>query len=187
MPSQAITAAEWLARDPIFLDTETTGLDRTAEVCDLAVVDAQGAVLLNTLIRTLRPIPPDAYAIHGIRDADVMAAPSFAQVVDQLRGVLRGRLVVVYNAAFDKQMLIQSHQAAKTPPRYLQDANFVCAMELYAAHYGEWNSYYHSYRWQTLDKAARQCRLTWSGDAHRALADAEMCRRVVRHMAGQRP
>jgi DNA polymerase-3 subunit epsilon len=184
LPNPAQVAAEWLARDPIFLDTETTGLDRTAEVCDLAIVDAAGQVMLDTLIRTVRPIPPDAYAIHGISDADVANAPTFSQVADQLRGALRGRLVVVYNAAFDKQMLIQSHTAAKTPPKYLQAADFVCAMELYAAHYGEWNSYYHSYRWQTLDKAARQCRLKWLGDAHRALADAEMCRRVVRHMAG---
>jgi len=186
LPSQAKVAREWLARDPLFLDTETTGLDHRAEVCDLAIVDAAGQVVLDTLIRTARPIPPDAYAIHGISNADLAAAPTFARVVDQLRGALRGRLVVVYNAAFDKQMLIQSHKAAKTPPKYLQEANFVCAMELYAAHYGEWNSYYHSYRWQTLDKAARQCGLTWAGDAHRALADAEMCRRVVRHMAGLR-
>jgi DNA polymerase-3 subunit epsilon len=184
MPSQTKIAAEWLARDPIFLDTETTGLDAQAEVCDLAIVDANGQVLLNTLIRTVRPIPPEAYAIHGISDLDVVNAPAFAQVVDQLRGLLRERLVVVYNAAFDRQMLIQSHKAAKTPPKYLQAANFVCAMELYAAHYGAWNSYYHSYRWQTLDKAAQQCRLAWAGEAHRALADAEMCRRVVRHMAG---
>jgi DNA polymerase III epsilon subunit-like protein len=183
MPNQSQTAAEWLKRNPIFLDTETTGLDPQAEVCDLAVVDTDGQVLLNTLIRTARPIPPDAYAIHGISDADVVNAPTFAQVVDQLRGLLRQRLVVVYNAAFDRQMLIQSHKTAKTPPKYLQEADFVCAMELYAAHYGLWNNYYHSYRWQTLDKAAQQCGLAWEGTAHRALADAEMCRRVVIWMA----
>jgi len=184
MPNQTKIAAAWLARDPIFLDTETTGLDHTAEVCDLAVVDAQGAVLLNTLVRTVRPIPPDAYAIHGIGNADVAAAPTFAQVADQLRAVLAGRLVVVYNADFDKQMLVQTHALARVPAASLRRAEFVCAMRLYAAHYGAWNTYRRDYRWQTLEKAAAQCRLRWAGSAHRALADAEMCRRVVRHMAG---
>lgn len=182
MPSQSRIAAQWLARDPLFLDTETTGLDRQAEVCDLAVVDAGGQVLLNTLIRTRRPIPQDAYAIHGISDRDVQDAPPFEAVADQLRALLAGRLVVVYNADFDMQMLRQSHANAQAA-RYLRQVEAVCAMKLYAVHYGAWDGYHRSYRWQTLENAARQCRLPWAGDAHRALADAEMCRRVVGHMA----
>jgi DNA polymerase-3 subunit epsilon len=184
MPSQAKIALEWLARDPLFLDTETTGLDHTAEVCDLAVIDAAGQVLVNTLIRTVRPIQPSAYAIHGIGDADLAAAPTFAEVVDQLRAALSKRLVVIYNKEFDLKMLTQTHRLAKVPAQHLREAEFVCAMQLYAAHYGEWNSYHGSYRWQTLEKAARQCRLRWETSAHRALADAEMCRKLVRHMAG---
>jgi DNA polymerase-3 subunit epsilon len=183
MPNQSRIAAQWLERDPLFLDTETTGLDHRAEVCDLAVVDAGGQVLLNTLIRTRRPIPLEAYAIHGISNREVQAAPPFEAVTEQLRALLSGRLVVVYNADFDAQMLRQSHASAQAA-RYLRQVEFVCAMKLYAVHYGEWNSYRRSYRWQKLEDAARQCRLAWAGDAHRALADAEMCRRVVRHLAG---
>lgn len=41
----------------VFLDTETTGLDGNAEIIDIALVDRDGAVLLDTLIRPTRPIP----------------------------------------------------------------------------------------------------------------------------------
>jgi uncharacterized protein YprB with RNaseH-like and TPR domain len=41
----------WLNSNPLFLDTETTGLDEHAEIVELAVVDGQGEALNNTLVR----------------------------------------------------------------------------------------------------------------------------------------
>ena len=50
------TARKWMKDDPLFLDTETTGLDGQAEICELSVIDAGGSVLMDTLIRPLQPI-----------------------------------------------------------------------------------------------------------------------------------
>lgn len=50
----------------IILDTETTGLDNTAEIVEISVINDQGEVLLDTLIKPTKPIPGDATAIHGI-------------------------------------------------------------------------------------------------------------------------
>src|SRR6185437_1044792 len=55
-PTGQAWARELLTRDDwVVLDTETTGLDAGAEVIDLAVLDRNGTVLLETLLRPLRP------------------------------------------------------------------------------------------------------------------------------------
>ena len=59
--SNVVSWAQGVLADPatIFLDTETTGLDAYAELVDIAVVDAAGRVLLDSLVRPRRPIPAD--------------------------------------------------------------------------------------------------------------------------------
>ncbi|MFB6287159.1 MAG: 3'-5' exonuclease, partial [Candidatus Bipolaricaulia bacterium] len=51
------TARQWLDRAPLFLDTETTGIDERAEICEIAVVAADGTSLVDTLVRPTGPIP----------------------------------------------------------------------------------------------------------------------------------
>lgn len=176
-------AAAWLTRQPLFLDTETTGLDDYAEICEIAVIDHTSQVLLNTLVRPTQLISAGALAVHGITDDEVTSAPGLDEIFPQLAALLAGRLVVVYNASFDRRVLIQSLRANRLYSARL-DWEWACAMELYAEHRGDYNRARRSYRWQSLDAAARQCRVAVSGPAHRALADAETCRQIVLHMAG---
>jgi DNA polymerase-3 subunit epsilon len=95
------------------------------------------------------------------------------------------RHVITYNADFDLRLLKQSLAAAGLDPAHL-NAWWHCAMLGYAAFHaqpsrrGEW-------KWQTLNAAAEQCGLPWPSLAHRALVDAQMCRRVVMRMASQAP
>ena len=51
------TCCRWLAAHPLFLDTETTGLDERDEVVELAVINVRGEVLVGTLIKPVNPIP----------------------------------------------------------------------------------------------------------------------------------
>ena len=44
----------------VFLDTETTGLDDDAELVEIAVVDATGAVLFESYCRPTVPVDPGA-------------------------------------------------------------------------------------------------------------------------------
>jgi len=176
------TAAEWLAAEPLFLDTETTGLDAGAEIVEIGVIGADGEILLDTLVKSTIPIPAEVTAIHGISDADVAGAPSFAELAPRLRELFTDRLIVIYNAEFDEQMLQQSATAHELDKFELQSQ---CAMSLYAEWWGDYSDYHQSYTWQSLGSVLSQCDLTVAGDMHRAAADAEACRQVVRYLAAK--
>ncbi len=188
-----------LSQDPLFLDTETTGLTDRDEICEIAVIDARGDVLINSLVKPARKTDWHAAAeIHGITREMVQDAPTFRDLLPELERVLRDRTVVAYNVEFDQGKLWASADANELvepdfkpwwfpwnideePPR----SRWHCAMELYAAFYGDWNEYRHSYRWIRLSTAAQQCGIVLSDGVHRAHADAELTRRLMQHIASQ--
>ena len=92
----------------IILDTETTGLDLSAEIVQISLITIDGASLFDSLVKPTQPIPPEVTAIHHITDLDVAQAPSFDMIYDRLKALLEGKRVVIYNAGFDIQMLRQS-------------------------------------------------------------------------------
>ncbi len=198
----ARTAREWLSTDPLFLDTETTGLN--GQVVEIAVLDRDGAVRLETLVQPREMIESGTEALHGITQEMVQDAPFFEEVWPRLRDLIRGRTVVVYNADFDRWRLIDSARDAgyatlagtlafagprplKNDPASAPDLPlWRCAMRLYAEFYGEWNDYRRNYKWQSLENAARQCGIAVPPGLHRARMDAELCRQVVLAMAQNR-
>lgn len=158
-----------------YLDTETTGLGPDAEVVELALLDGKGRPLINTLVRPERATRwPDAQRIHGITPAMVAGAPTLAQLELSLLRALVGNHLVVYNLGYDLPLMPKSVQRAPV--------KFSCAMQDFAAHYGDWNDYHGSFRWQRLTVAAEYVGHTWEGPAHRAAADAQACRSVWRYL-----
>lgn len=85
----------------VIVDTETTDFD--GAVVEVAVLDsATGEILLNTFVHPGEvEMMPEARAVHGITDADLIGAPDWAAVLPALLDVTRGRIVLAYNAAFD--------------------------------------------------------------------------------------
>ena len=73
-------ARDTLALGPLIVDTETTGLGDDAEIVEIAVVDSQGSIVFDSLVKPSRPIPREASDIHGITNAAVAGAPGFAQL-----------------------------------------------------------------------------------------------------------
>ncbi|MCP3980118.1 MAG: 3'-5' exonuclease [bacterium] len=74
---------------PLFIfDLETTGTDsatdRIVEICVLRIDSDGGREMRTRRINPERPIPPDATAVHGIRDEDVSDQPTFRQVAKGL-------------------------------------------------------------------------------------------------------
>ena len=179
--ARAIVWAIRLADDPrtVYLDTETTGLGGRAEVVDVAVAGGDGRILFETLVRPLAPIPPDATAIHGIADADVADAPGWPAVHDELCRLLTGRLVVVYNAAFDRRIVTQCGERHGLA---LPELDWHCAMRRFAEFHGDWDAARGVFRWQKLEQAVAVFGVAPGG--HRAAADALACRAVVLGMAG---
>ena len=178
--TKAITWAMAAIDDPrvIYLDTETTGFGPRAEIVDIAVVNAAGEVVLESLVQPNRRIPADATAIHGITNADVKNAPAWCELYEDLLRVLAGRRVIVYNVIFDRQMV---NQACDRYSLAAPAADWECAMRKYAGFYGNWDAGRRWYRFQKLERAV----LAFGGEpgGHRAAADAIACRAVVLGMA----
>jgi DNA polymerase-3 subunit epsilon len=169
---------------PVYLDTETTGLETADQIVEICILDDNGRTLINSLVRPRNKIPAAAMRIHGITDEMVANAPAWPELWPQVEAALAGRRVAIYNAEFDLTMLKQTNR--KYHLRWaFPGAASLCVMKLYAQFYGEWNYFYGSYRWQKLPEAARQCKVTVKG-AHRARADALMARGVLHYMADRK-
>jgi DNA polymerase-3 subunit epsilon len=94
----------------VVVDVETTGTrayggDRVTEVAVVQVRDGVATTVFDTLINPERPIPPAIVAITNITWEMVKDAPRFAEVCDQLVGVLEGNIFVAHNATFDWRFL----------------------------------------------------------------------------------
>jgi DNA polymerase III subunit epsilon len=156
----------------LIIDTETTGIDQAAEIVEIGILAPSGTVLLNTLVRPRCRIPAAATAIHQITDALVAEARTFPEVYDQLVGLMRGRWMVAYNAAFDARILHQGCRRYQLPP--VGEAGWQCVMLQYARYVGEWDANRHAYRWQ---------RLAGAGGDHTAIGDCRATLGLLRDMA----
>lgn len=172
-------AARWLAADPVFLDTETTGLGDTDQVVEIAIVDARGVVLLDTLVRPTVPVSEEAAAIHGIAEHELANASPWEAVLDRLRSVIDGALVICHGAHFDASLIAQTCRAHSLP--IPDPAAWECTLHLLtAANDGRWPRLTRA-----MDLAGAERPM--DGRAHRASYDAECCRRIVCALAAARP
>lgn len=171
----------------VILDTETTGLEWPAEIVEIAVIDWTGAALVNSRVKPVRPIPAGASAVHGIFDKDVADAPEWRMVRAAVFEAVRGKDVVIYNAAYDIKLGIWTERLHKTKgenewavlPAW-------CAMEWYAQYWGDWDDYHKSFTWQRLTKAMGQQGLGEKiAGAHGALGDCLMTRELVLHVCAK--
>jgi len=101
-----------LKRPLVILDLETTGVnigsDRIVEI-GLVKVHPSGSREVKThRINPTIPIPAEASAVHGISDADVKDAPTFADLARELFAFLGGADLAGYNSnKFDIPLLIE--------------------------------------------------------------------------------
>ena len=171
-------ARNLLSKDPLILDTETTGLD--GFIVQIAVINSTGGVLLDTMVNPQCAISEEAQAIHGITAEMVADAPTFADLEPKLIELLSGRRVAVYNAAFDRGVICREIRRAHDLPwqadTWADKLQWRCLMQRYAAFVGEWSNYYESYKWQPLP-----------GGDHDALGDCRAALSVLQEMADYQP
>lgn len=171
-------ARQMQERRALVLDTETSGLEAFHEVIELALVELDGTVVLNTLIACQGPVPVEATNIHGISKATLAGAPTFPDVWAQLTPHL-DRDIIIFNARFDIPMLKQ------TAARYgiaLPRLQSHCLMIQYFEYVtGARRSGNQRENYYSLDTACQHFNIPIGG--HRALPDAQAAREVLLHLA----
>ncbi len=178
--SAAHRARQILATNPLFFDTETTGLGPADEIVEVGIVDAEGKTLLQSLVRPVGRIPSDVIAVHGITNDMVRDAPTWQEIWPRVKVLFTSCPVGIFNAEFDLRMMRQSHERHGLIWQPI-GGNAFCVMKLYARFYGERLGIRNA-RWQGLQKAGRQCGIS-SRNAHRAVDDARLASAVFRYMA----
>lgn len=160
----------------LVLDTETTGLDFQAEICEIAVIDNFGNVIIDTLIKPIDPIPAEATAIHGITNDDVKDAPTFQNFFDDFGHIFFENDFVIYNADYDIRLIEQSLPYVEID--FFSEISAHCAMLAYS-------DFVKVRKWQKLVNACAQQNLPVSKDAHRALHDCFMTLDLTQKMLSE--
>ena len=131
-----------------------------------------------------QPIPASSTRIHGITNAEVQNARTWPVVWPQIRSVLFGRMIVIYNEDFDLRMMQQSHARYRLP--WKEKFTSFDLLKLYAEYRGEWDGARRSYRYHSLDSAGKHCQISLP-NAHRATADTLLTRAVLHYIADCQP
>ncbi len=173
MLEQTFATTEFLA-----LDTETNGL--SGDRCELTEV---GAVLVGggelhdewtSLVGVANPLGRGIQRFTGISQAMVDAAPAPEEVLPRLATLMRGRVLVAHNAAFDVRVLRQAFARAAlewpAPP-------VICTVSM-------------ARRFAPLQRRRGLATLAAAlgvevDEVHRALPDARTCARVFCALFGR--
>ncbi len=154
----------WYKEDFVILDTETTDLD--GEIVEVGIINRTGRTLFQSLVKPVRPVPDDSPAtrIHGITNADLACAPAWVDIWLDVLKIIEGKLILSFNAAFDKLMIKNS--CRRTKIAYPEDLKWDCVMEAYRLTQG-------SERWIGLERASGM----WL--SHRAIEDCNATLHVI--------
>lgn len=154
----------------VILDTETASMG--GPIVEIAVLDAEsGQTLLNTLVNPQTQIDPAAQAVHGISDAEVTApgVPLWPEVYRQLAEVTDGRIILAYNASYDRGVIEDDCARNGIEDALLADRDrWADVMAPRMAH-------------------ARTMRYLRNGGGHRALGDVALTRQHLIDMAYTNP
>lgn len=106
-----------LRRPLAVFDLESTGrapyVDRIIEITIIRLSPDGSERALHQRVNPQVPIPPDATAVHGITDADVAGAPTFAALASEIKDFLEGCDLAGYNVIrFDLPLLEAEFQRA---------------------------------------------------------------------------
>jgi len=93
----------------VCFDTETTGLDGSAEICQLAIVNFDETVVFSKLIKPQEKISKEVSLIHGVTNEMVAYEKDIKYWWSFLnKQFFTSKLVLGYNVMYDIRMLFQS-------------------------------------------------------------------------------
>jgi DNA polymerase III epsilon subunit-like protein len=170
-----------IAQKPVYIDTETTGLEKDDEVVEISIIDSDGTRLFSSLVKPSRPIPAAAQQIHHISDKEVASAPAWPILWPRIRSFLYSRPVAAYNAPFDYRMMQQSHARYRLPWR--DNLNMVDVLPIYSDYRAVWDPTRRSMKYFKLEEAGAYFHIPLLNE-HRSEADALLVRALLHSIAG---
>jgi DNA polymerase III epsilon subunit-like protein len=170
-----------IAQKPVYIDTETTGLEKDDEVVEISIIDSDGTRLFSSLVKPSRPIPAAAQRIHHITDKEVASAPAWPILWPRIRSFLYSRPVAAYNAPFDYRMMQQSHARYRLPWR--DNLNMVDVLPIYSDYRAVWDPTRRSMKYFKLEEAGAYFHIPLLNE-HRSEADALLVRALLHCIAG---
>lgn len=150
--------------DFVVLDVETTGLETTDRVVEIAAVrmSSSGRVLseFSALVKPGQVrVSQGASYVHELQDKDLQDAPTFAEVWPHLKLHLAGAIVVAHNAPFDIAFINRDLPVEGQEPYPVLDLLYASRTLLAARGY-------------KLEYLLRNLRGNWPRGLHKAHADA---------------
>jgi DNA polymerase-3 subunit epsilon len=170
-----------IASNPVYLDTETTGLEREDEIVEISIIDSDGKLLFTSLVKPSRPIPLPAQRIHHITNADVASSPAWPILWPHIRSFIYGRTIAAYNTPFDLRMMQQSHARYRLPWR--ETLNSADVLPIFSDFRGIYDPVHRSMKYFKLEEAGAYFNIPLL-NAHRSEADALLVRAVLHSIAG---
>jgi ATP-dependent DNA helicase DinG len=168
------------SRSFLAFDTETTGFGPTARILELGIVVFEDGELVHQWSQLFEPQGVDwgnekvaeALAVNKITRAELAGKPTFEQkIADILFELSSADVWVAHNAAFDAQMLQQ--EIVRTRGKLALPSLLVDTMTL--------SGYMSIEQGHKLAEVAARYNIRQNG-AHRAVADAETCGRILQAM-----
>ena len=148
----------------VFVDIETTGGSyRNSRVLEVAAIRYENGEItreFSTLVNPETYIPASITSLTGITSGDVVGAPVFEDIADELYEVMDGAVFVAHNVRFDYSFL--KHEFSQVGMRF--SPKLLCTVRLSRALYAE-------HKGHSLAKLIERHGIPFV-DRHRALDDA---------------
>ena len=155
----------------LVIDTETVGAGASAEIVEVALCDFGGRLVFDSLVRPVYNSLPRTSKEQRFDRAEFASAPDWRELWPELSALIVGKLLIAYNAAFDRRALAamcSRHQLSS------QERGWRCAMQLIKRSLGARKSV-------TLAEACAAYGL--QGGNHRAARDVLATYQLLREVA----
>jgi DNA polymerase-3 subunit epsilon len=154
-----------LKQDLVFVDLETTGFDPIKDrVVEVGVVRIKNGQIIDTFNSLVNPglpeIPSSVERITGIKPKQLLKAPPFSEIKQQVFNLLRNALFVAHNVEFDYGFIeceFERHSLPYSAPR-------LCTVKLSRELYPDFVSH-------NLDSISQRFEIPID-NRHRAMDDA---------------
>ena len=91
----------------VFLDTETTGLSFRDghKIVEVACIETKDLIstgkVFHKFINPKRHMPDEAFKVHGFSEKFLSDKETFDQIADEFLSFVKGKKIIIHNAAFD--------------------------------------------------------------------------------------